>query len=140
MAIIDTAPPTSISDDGMNQIYNMCDIGINTSDGEGFGLCQLEHLYTGAPQVITDVGSYRSFIPTTVASYVHPGPLVYQSVGMPLGLHAPSFKPDDVADSMYSVLEKLDTMRAAVSNLKFNTWKEVCAEWIEDLRITQAST
>jgi glycosyltransferase involved in cell wall biosynthesis len=140
MAIIDTAPPTSISDDGMNQIYNMSDIGINTSDGEGFGLCQLEHLYTGAPQVITDVGSYRSFIPTTVASYVHPGPLVYQSVTMPLGLHAPSFNPDDVADSMYSVLEKLDTMRAAVSTLKFKTWKEVCAEWIEDLRTTQAST
>jgi glycosyltransferase involved in cell wall biosynthesis len=140
MAIIDTAPPASITDESMNQIYNMCDIGINTSDGEGFGLCQLEHLYTGAPQVVTDVGSYRSFIPTTVASYVHPGPLVYQSVGMPLGLHAPSFNPDDVASSMYSVLEKLDTMRDAVSNLKFKTWKEVCSQLIEDLRTIQAST
>lgn len=140
MAIIDTAPPTSITDDGMNQIYNMCDIGINTSDGEGFGLCQLEHLYTGAPQVITDVGSYRSFIPTTVASYVRPGPIVYQAIGMPLGFYSPSFNPDDVANSMYSVLEKLDTMRDAVSNLKFKTWKEVCAEWIEDLQTIQAST
>jgi glycosyltransferase involved in cell wall biosynthesis len=140
MAIIDTAPPVSISDEGMNQIYNMCDIGINTSDGEGFGLCQLEHLYTGAPQVITDVGSYRSFIPTTVASYVHPGPLVYQCVGMPLGLHSPSFNPDDVANSMHAVLEKLDTMRGATSDLKFKTWKEVCAGFIEDLRTIQANT
>ena len=140
MAIIDTAPPASISDEGMNHIYNMCDIGMNTSDGEGFGLCQLEHLYTGAPQVITDVGSYRSFIPSTVASYVHPGPLVYQSVAMPLGLHSPSFNPDDVASSMTAVLEKLDTMRAAVSDLKFKNWKEVCANWLEDLRTIQAST
>uniref|UniRef100_A0A6C0AJJ2 Glycosyl transferase family 1 domain-containing protein n=1 Tax=viral metagenome TaxID=1070528 RepID=A0A6C0AJJ2_9ZZZZ len=134
MAVVDTAPPNTLNDEGMNQIYNMCDIGINTSDGEGFGLCQLEHLYTGAPQVVTDVGSYRSFLPTTVAAYVRPGPLVYQAAGMPLGLSSPSFNPDDVASAMESTIEKYVTMQSAAREMKFKTWSDVCASWLSDLK------
>ena len=133
MAIVDTAPPNVLSDEGINQIYNMCDVGINTSDGEGFGLCQLEHLYTGAPQVVTDVGSYRSFLPTTVATYVRKGPLAYQSAGMPLGLTAPIFDPKDVADAMDTTLDNYVTMRAKIADIKFKTWSDVCASWLADL-------
>jgi glycosyltransferase involved in cell wall biosynthesis len=134
MAIVDTAPPNTLNDDGVNQIYNMCDIGINTSEGEGFGLCQLEHLYTGAPQVVTDVGSYRSFLPSTVATYVRPGPLVYQAAAMPLGLSAPSFNPDDVATAMETTVEKCILMQTAAREMKFQTWNDVCASWLADLR------
>ena len=138
MAIVDTAPPNVLNDDGINQIYNMCDIGINTSDGEGFGLCQLEHLYTGAPQIVTDVGAYRSFLPANTTTFVRPGPLVYQAAGMPLGLSAPSFNPDDVATAMETTVNKYQTMRAAISEVKFKTWSDVCAPWLADLT-TQAS-
>jgi glycosyltransferase involved in cell wall biosynthesis len=134
MAIVDTAPPNTLSDDGINQIYNMSDIGINTSDGEGFGLCQLEHLYTGAPQVITDVGSYRSFLPSTVATYIRPGPIVYSAAGMPLGLYAPTFNPDDVASAMEATVEKYATMRTAIDDVKFKTWSDVCSSWLDDLK------
>jgi len=134
MAIVDTAPPNTLNDEGINQIYNMCDIGINTSEGEGFGLCQLEHVYTGAPQVVTDVGSYRSFLPSTVATYVRPGPLVYQGAGMPLGLSAPSFNPDDVASAMELTVEKCISMQSAAREMTFKTWSDVCASWLADLR------
>jgi glycosyltransferase involved in cell wall biosynthesis len=134
MAIVDTAPPNVLNDDGINQIYNMCDIGINTSDGEGFGLCQLEHLYTGAPQIVTDVGAYRSFLPANTTTFVRPGPLVYQAAGMPLGLSAPSFNPDDVATAMETTVNKYQTMRAAIAEVKFKTWADVCAPWLGDLR------
>jgi len=134
LAIVDTAPPNMLSDEGINQIYNMSDIGINTSDGEGFGLCQLEHLYTGAPQIVTDVGSYRSFLPSTVATYIHPGPLVYQAAAMPLGLSAPSFNPSDVADAMDTTLANYVKMRAAIADMKFKTWSDVCASWLSELR------
>jgi len=134
MAIVDTAPPNMLSDEGINQIYNMCDVGINTSDGEGFGLCQLEHLYTGAPQIVTDVGSYRSFLPITVTQYIRPGPLVYQAAAMPLGLSAPSFDPAHVADAMDAVLEKYVEMSSKAAEMKFNTWTDVCASWLADLR------
>jgi glycosyltransferase involved in cell wall biosynthesis len=134
MAIVDTAPPNTLNDEGINQIYNMSDIGINTSDGEGFGLCQLEHLYTGAPQIVTDVGSYRSFLPTSVATYIRPGPLVYQAAAMPLGLCAPSFDPSDVTDAMDATLANYTKMRAAIADMKFKTWSDVCGVWLADLR------
>jgi hypothetical protein len=134
MAIVDTAPPNTLSDEGINQIYNMSDVGINTSDGEGFGLCQLEHLYTGAPQIVTDVGSYRSFLPTTVTQYVRPGPLVYQAAAMPLGLSAPSFDPNHVADAMDAVMENYIAMQARALEMKFKTWSDVCGVWLDDLK------
>ena len=134
MAIVDTAPPNTLSDEGINQIYNMSDVGINTSDGEGFGLCQLEHLYTGAPQIVTDVGSYRSFLPTTVTQYIRPGPLVYQAAGMPLGLSAPSFDPNHVADAMDAVMENYLVMQARALEMKFKTWSDVCGVWLSDLK------
>jgi glycosyltransferase involved in cell wall biosynthesis len=134
MAIVDTAPPNTLNDDGVNQLYNMCDIGINTSEGEGFGLCQLEHLYTGAPQVVTDVGSYRSFLPSTVVSYIPRGPLVYHAAAMPLALCAPSFDPKDVANAMEATMNDYRTMTAAIAEMKFKTWYDVCAGWLADLR------
>lgn len=36
----------------LNMIYNATDVGINTSVGEGWGLCNVEHGVTGAPQVV----------------------------------------------------------------------------------------
>lgn len=36
----------------LNLIYNLCDIGVNTGLGEGWGLVNIEHAVTGAPQVV----------------------------------------------------------------------------------------
>lgn len=140
MAIVDTAPPNMLSDEGINQIYNMCDVGINTSDGEGFGLCQLEHMYTGSPQIVTDVGAYRSFLPPGTVTYVHPGPLVYQAAGMPLGLSVPSFDPSHLADAMDATLANYVAMREKVLEIKFKTWSDVCASWLGDLRAAATPT
>jgi glycosyltransferase involved in cell wall biosynthesis len=117
----------------MNEIYNLTDIGINTSDGEGFGLCQLEHLYTGAPQVVTDVGSYRSFLNDDVAAFVQPSGTQYFAGSMPLGFSAPTFNPDDVAMKMNDVVKTLDTRKAAVRSFPFKSWTKVCDGWLEDV-------
>lgn len=42
----------AVPDDVLNRIYNACDVGINTSIGEGWGLVNLEHAATGAAQVV----------------------------------------------------------------------------------------
>jgi len=44
----------SFSDKEMNLVYNACDVGINTSIGEGWGLCSFEHAYTGGVQIVPD--------------------------------------------------------------------------------------
>lgn len=42
------APP----DEMLNQIYNCCDVGLNTADGEGWGLVSFEHASCRKPQVV----------------------------------------------------------------------------------------
>ena len=41
-----------LSYDTLNKIYNVCDIGVNSSMGEGWGLCSVEHAITGAAQIV----------------------------------------------------------------------------------------
>jgi len=41
-----------IDDDALNLLYNSCDVGINTSMGEGWGLVSLEHGAAGAAQIV----------------------------------------------------------------------------------------
>jgi len=135
LMIVDTAPPNTLSDGQINEIYNMTDIGINTSDGEGFGLCQLEHLYTGAPQLVTDVGSYRSFLSDDVTVFVPPSGIQYFAGSMPLGFSAPVFDPDVLAAKMSEMVETLDTRKAAVRSFPFKSWTKICDGWLEDLHL-----
>ncbi|MFO7562837.1 MAG: glycosyltransferase [Enhygromyxa sp.] len=42
----------SIASAELNLIYNACDVGLNTSEGEGWGLISFEHAATGATQIV----------------------------------------------------------------------------------------
>jgi D-inositol-3-phosphate glycosyltransferase len=41
-----------LDDDDLNLLYNACDVGINTSMGEGWGLVSFEHGAAGAAQIV----------------------------------------------------------------------------------------
>ncbi len=41
-----------VSDEKLNEYYNASDLGITTSTGEGWGLTAMEHIVTGAPQLV----------------------------------------------------------------------------------------
>lgn len=45
-------PDNGIPVEILNYIYNSCDVGLNTSLGEGWGLVPFEHAATGAPQIV----------------------------------------------------------------------------------------
>ena len=53
--------PQNRPDEYINMLYNASDIGINTCDGEGFGLCNFEHAGVGRPQIINHVGGFLDF-------------------------------------------------------------------------------
>jgi D-inositol-3-phosphate glycosyltransferase len=133
LILVDTSAPNVIDDDGVNQMYNLADIGINTSDGEGFGLCQLEHLYTGAPQVVTDLKAYSAFLDDRVASFVPASGRSYFAGGMPHGLWYPTYNPEEVAKKIEHVVEHLAEMKTAARAHSFKTWGSVCDEFLEDL-------
>lgn len=48
-----------VSNEQLNVIYNACDVGLNTSTGEGWGLVAFEHAATGAPQIVPDHSACR---------------------------------------------------------------------------------
>jgi glycosyltransferase involved in cell wall biosynthesis len=133
LILVDTSAPNVIDDDGVNQMYNLADIGINTSDGEGFGLCQLEHLYTGAPQVVTGLDAYRAFLNEEVAAFVPAVGRGYFAGGMPHGLWYPTFDPEEVANQIDHVVSNLTEMKHAASTHAFKSWSTVCDEFLEDL-------
>ena len=133
LLLIDTSPPNVLSDEAINQLYNAADIGINTSDGEGFGLCQLEHMYVGAPQIVTDVGSYRTFLDDSTAEFIPGNGKFYYTGGMPHGFSAPTFAVSDVINAMESMIKTLPEKRAKVRNYQFKSWATVCDSWLEDV-------
>jgi glycosyltransferase involved in cell wall biosynthesis len=133
LLLVDTSPPNVWSDEAINQLYNIADIGINTSDGEGFGLCQLEHMYTGAPQIVTDVGSYRTFLDDTTSEFISPSGKFYFAGGMPHGFSAPTFSIADVTRAMKRIVDTLAEKRKAILSYPFKSWARVCDDFLDDV-------
>ena len=51
----------TFTDEVINELYCMSDVGITAAEGEGFGLCQFEAMGVGIPQVCPFVGGFRDF-------------------------------------------------------------------------------
>ena len=51
----------SYTDELINELYSLSDIGITAAEGEGFGLCQFEAMGVGVPQVVPRVGGFIDF-------------------------------------------------------------------------------
>lgn len=70
--IVSIAKPQQLSDRDINIMYNACDVGINTCEGEGFGLCQFEHAAVGCPQVCPNIGGFKEFLHSKNSILVEP--------------------------------------------------------------------
>jgi hypothetical protein len=90
-------------------------------------------MYTDAPQVVIDIGSYRSFMDESVATFIPPDHTDYFPGSMPLGGWSQSAHPDAVAAAMETTIAKLPEMKAAVQSTNFKTWARVCDEFLEDV-------
>lgn len=69
--------PQKLTDFDVNVLYNVADIGINTCDGEGFGLCNFEQAAVGVPQVIPRLGGFLDFFTDDNAMFVEPSIAYY---------------------------------------------------------------
>jgi len=136
VTIVDTtAPQAYFNDDAINQLYNVADVGINTSAGEGFGLCQLEHMATGAPQVVLALDCYKAFmndktsvqLPTTTYSYLQ------MTAGV--GLTEYTTTAESVAEGMEKALAMCgkETSEACVALARTRPWSKVCDDFLESV-------
>lgn len=136
VSVVDTTPPSAYyNDDSINQLYNAADIGINTSNGEGFGLCQLEHMATGAPQVVMDIGGYRSFIDDTTGVLVPTTSYSYLPMTSGVGLIEHSAHPDSVAEAMEKVVGMLGaaTSKKCIDAARARPWSSICDAFLESV-------
>ena len=129
---VDTAPPRLFDDKTVNTFYNACNYGINTSSGEGFGLCQLEHLATGAPQVVVDVGDYRAFLSEDVAEIVPVSSYSYLAMNAGIGTTAGTANAEEVATAMHRILsnKNIDACIQVASN---RPWSRICDGFLESI-------
>ena len=75
--IVTVQAPQALSDRDINILYNACDIGVNSADGEGFGLCGFEGLALGKAQVSAYVGGMREFLNDNISILIKPKINIY---------------------------------------------------------------
>jgi D-inositol-3-phosphate glycosyltransferase len=88
--------PSHATDGELNRLYNACDVGLNTSMGEGWGLVSFEHAATGAAQVVPRHSACEELW-TGAAELVEPVEDV-EICGLPVGMRAVS--PQGVAEAL----------------------------------------
>lgn len=135
LIVVDTTTPhVYFGDEAINQLYNASDVGINTANGEGFGLCQLEHLATGSPQVVLDLGGFRSFITEEVGVLLKPTTYSYLHQGAGVGLVEYTTTPEAVAEGIEKALEMSanpSVVRKCLDVAQQRPWSRICDGFLE---------
>lgn len=92
--------PQQLSDRDINILYNACDVGLNTADGEGYGLCGFEGAGLGKAQISSYVGGIKEFLSNDFSIIIKPTVPIYldcKNVG--IGGKAELASPDEYADA-----------------------------------------
>ncbi|HVT59855.1 MAG TPA: glycosyltransferase family 4 protein [Thermoanaerobaculia bacterium] len=121
----------AVSDEMLNCIYNACDVGINTSLGEGWGLVSLEHAATGAAQVVPRHSACEELW-TGAAALLEPAmSLTVERILTEGQIVA----PEEVArrlEELYqspALLRQLSAAAYAVATRPAYSWSQVAGQW-----------
>jgi glycosyltransferase involved in cell wall biosynthesis len=132
-------------DEDINMFYNLPDVGINTADGEGWGLCQFEQMGVGIPQVVPDIGGFKEFCSPDNTVLVKPKHRYYlPTVYSPVGGEAHACDPHDVCLAMEEYL--LDSEKRANHGKKAKdavlgyTWEKATARLVKRLEDEKKET
>jgi glycosyltransferase involved in cell wall biosynthesis len=140
--LIITAQNMSFKDEEINMFYNAADVGISTSDGEGWGLCQFEQMGVGVPQVVPDIGGYKEFCKPENSVLVKPTVRYYMPTTFsPVGGEAMACNPHDVCLGMEEYVLNTDKKeahgKAAKETVQGYTWEKSCETLIRRLKAVQ---
>jgi glycosyltransferase involved in cell wall biosynthesis len=125
-------------DDRLNLLYNACDIGINTSDREGWGLVSFEHAATGAPQIVSDLPALRELW--------HNSAILLPTESAPSnqvpGRISPTVNPWDLAQALEQLYHDQAARerygRCALLNARSENyrWDNIAIQWIQLIKET----
>tara|TARA_B100001996_G_C18642015_1_gene585977 strand:+ start:117 stop:1313 length:1197 start_codon:yes stop_codon:yes gene_type:complete len=110
----------NLTDDQINILYNVADIGVNTCDGEGFGLCNFEHALCKKPQIISNVGNFKNMFDNENSIKLNPIAKTYLPNDK-IGGISEIVSSDDLADALSCYLnnEELRTLHGNSIYKKF---------------------
>ena len=130
MTQADNSRPT-FSDEQLNFLYNACDIGINTTTGEGWGMPSFEHAATRAAQIVprhtslADLWKDAAEFIDPVMTLTYPGNLT----------HAHFVTPEGVAAALQRLYEDREH-REALADAAFRkatrpefNWDSIATKW-----------
>ena len=127
------------TDDDINVFYNLADAGVNSADGEGWGLCNFEQMGVGVPQVVPNIGGFKEFCKGDNSVLVEAKqkyylPMVYS----PVGGEAWAMDPHDLCLGMEDYI--LDSQKLKAHGLAARTavlgytWERAAEPLIRRLR------
>lgn len=117
--------------EALNLVYNACDVGVNTSTGESWGLVSFEHAAAGAAQVVPRHTALASLwegaaeMVDPVLTLTNPGPLSHAHIVSPAGVAA-------ALERLYAdPAHRADLARAAYERATRPEyrWDAVAARW-----------
>jgi D-inositol-3-phosphate glycosyltransferase len=133
-----SAQDMAFKDEDINMFYNLADVGINTADGEGWGLCQFEQMGVGVPQVVPDIGGFKEFCSPENSVIVKPKHRYYlPSVYSPVGGEANACDPHDICLGIEEYLMDTDKRIAhgkkAKETILGYTWEKATSRLLKRL-------
>ena len=125
-------------DEDINMFYNLADVGINTADGEGWGLCNFEQMGVGIPQVVPDIGGFKEFANAENSILIKPKVRFYHpTVHSPVGGEVLACDPHDICLGLEEYV--LDSEKRTAHGKKAKetvlsyTWEKASARLIKRL-------
>lgn len=126
-------------DEDINVFYNLADVGVNSADGEGWGLCNFEQMGLGIPQVVPNIGGFKEFCKKDNSIVVDTKHRYYlPTVYSPVGGEANAVDPHDLCLGMEEYLLDSQKMKehgeAAKKMVATYTWERACEPLIRRLK------
>tara|TARA_R110002072_G_scaffold3092_1_gene23154 strand:+ start:31681 stop:32844 length:1164 start_codon:yes stop_codon:yes gene_type:complete len=121
--IFSNPKPLHASDEYVNLIYNIGDVGMNTCCGEGFGLTTLEHGLLGKPQIVSGIPALRETM-KDFALFVEPRMWTTVSKYESHGGEIAMFEADDFATELDRVYKDREICAKQLDPERFN-WEKV---------------
>lgn len=134
----------NLSQKALNELYNIADIGITTTKGEGCGLFHYEMMAIGKPVLVADNSSHTEAVDASAAIPIYCGRQEDESYDeefldiLPndLGVMRPLCSIEDGTEQLKKLIANEDniietTTKKALEFMKDKTWKNVGEEWIK---------
>ena len=110
----------NLPDSVIELYHNACDFGINTCNGEGFGLCAMEGMGYGKPQIISNVGGHKHWQNPKCCFIINPTVDIHSNSGI-----LRMCTPTDIVNQIVSALR--------LSSEDYNKMSKECINYYNSL-------